>query len=89
VRLGRATAGAASSVPTEPDFEGGENRGEWRIWRRRQRFFYGSDKSFFSGETILDLTVGIPPRYHSAWMFRPKTIQQYKSGIFHIKEIHA
>jgi hypothetical protein len=37
---------------------------------------------------ILDLTVGIPPRYPNAWMFHPKTIQQRRRGVFYLKEIH-
>jgi hypothetical protein len=42
----------------------------------------------FRAETILDLTVGIPPRYPSAWMSHPKAIRRCRRAIFHLKEIH-
>jgi hypothetical protein len=42
----------------------------------------------FRAETILDLTVGIPPRYPSAWMSHPEAIRRCRKGIFHLKEIH-
>jgi hypothetical protein len=89
VKAGPRYGGHSMLCPYGIDFGGARSEVNGTSRATRQSFFYGSDKTFFSGKTILDLTVGIRPRYPSAWMFRPKTIQRCKSGIFDLKEIHA
>jgi hypothetical protein len=57
-------------------------------WGGPKDFLIAPIRISFRAETILDLTVGIPPRYPSAWMSHPKAIRRCRKAIFHLKEIH-